>query len=596
MATLRDVIPATSARVTWLLSGIVFGTLTVALFRLQVIELSDYEEMARNNYVVEASIKAPRGEIVDRNGLIVAGSRQSFSICGIPRSMLRNDGEIELLAKVLGVEEEFIRSRLRPTGLSYRPTPIVRDVDFETLSLVEELFAELPDVMVVSEPARSYPRGRHFCHVVGYVGEVTQAEIDASTRDYVPGDFTGKAGIEKYYDDFLKGKDGQRYVQFSPGRGTGPVEVSHLEPTSPDQGMSLVLHVDDGLQLLAHSLLQERRGCVIALDVRTGGVLALASNPSFDPNLFATGMSDPDWQAILAAEGKPLINRAIQSRYPPGSVYKLVTAGAALEKGLINRRTRLRPCRGSHKFGNREFGCWKEEGHGTVDLIDAIAFSCDVYFYQLGERLSLQEFHDYADGWRMGHRTGIDLLGEVEGLVPNPDYYDRVYGERGWTRGLMLNLAIGQGELLIPPIQLVCFVAGVANGGEYLAPRCVRMAELDGKTVMFRGETVELGLDPSTIAALKESMLRVVQDPTGTGRAARLDRIKVAGKTGTAQNPHGDDHASFVCFAPYEEPEIAVFVLVENSGHGSVVAVPVAREMLSYYFGETPSGEELTLR
>ncbi|MGD8628566.1 MAG: penicillin-binding transpeptidase domain-containing protein, partial [bacterium] len=452
MATVRNGISAASTKVPSIIAAGLIGILAVALFRLQVVEYSRYRRLAKNNYVVQASIKAPRGEIVDRNGFVIAGSRQSFSICGVPRSLLANGEEILILAGILKVDEEFIRSRLEHTALSYRPTAIIRDADFATMSLIEELYVDLPDVMVVSEPVRSYPRGPHFNHIIGYVGEVTQSEIDSESGDYQPGDFIGKAGVERYYEEYLRGADGMRYVEFSPGQGTRPMEVTYLPADNPKPGMRLILNADDGLQLLAHSLLKNRRGCIIALDVKTGGVLAMVSGPTFDPNLFATGISSSDWKDIIGSPGKPLINRAIQSRYPPGSVYKLVTAGAALERGLVNLRTRFKPCTGSYRFGNRDFGCWKKDGHGSVDLIGAIEASCDVYFYQLAERLGLDSFSASSVEWHLGEKTGIDLPGEIAGVVPSKEYFDRIYGTRKWTRGVMLNLSIGQGELLITPL------------------------------------------------------------------------------------------------------------------------------------------------
>ena len=596
MATVRNGLSAASTRVPTIIAAGLIGILAVALFRLQVVEYSRYRRLAENNYVVQASIKAPRGEILDRNGFVIAGSRQSFSICGVPRSLLADDEEICVLAGILEVEEDFIRSRLEHTALSYRPTAILRDADFATMSLIEELYVDLPDVMVVSEPVRSYPRGPHFNHMIGYVGEVTQNEIASESGDYQPGDFIGKAGVERYYEEYLRGVDGMRYVQFSPGQGTRPMEVTYLPADNPRPGMRLILNADDGLQLLAHSLLKNRGGCIIALDVRTGGVLAMVSGPTFDPNLFATGISSSDWNDIIGSPGKPLINRAIQSRYPPGSVYKLVSAGAALERGVLNRRTRFKPCTGSYRFGNRDFGCWKKDGHGSVDLTGAIEVSCDIYLYQLAERLGLDNFSASSMEWHLNERTGIDLPGEIAGIVPSKEYFDELYGKRKWTRGVMLNLSIGQGELLITPLRMICFISGLANGGICHEPRCARRAEHDGRTHDFEGESVELVMSRSTIEILREGMRDVVQGDHGTGRSARQPGIEVAGKTGTAQNPHGDDHASFACFAPYDDPEIAIYVLLENAGHGGAVAAPLAGEILSYYFGEGSLEEVAILR
>jgi penicillin-binding protein 2 len=587
-----DTITKTPVRVAQAVSVGIFVFLIAALFRLQIVKGDHYAGLSESNYVVEVSIKAPRGTITDTRGEVIAGSRQAFSICGIPRRILHNKPEITRLSLILGVEEDLILSRLEETASSYRPTAIVRDVDFATLSRVEEMFADLPDVIVVSEPVRDYPSGTHFCHTVGYVGEVTQSEIKAGKGRYAPGDFIGKAGIEKAYEEHLWGKDGRRFVKFAPHGGASPIDLAYTRIEEPRRGSTVVLTLDIQLQQLASRLLEGRRGSIVVLEAPTGRVLALASSPVFDPNLFATGISAPAWAGIVKADGKPLINRAITSSYPPGSVYKMITAAVALEEGKVSKNTRFKACTGAYKFGNRVFGCWKPGGHGVTNLPEAIEVSCDVYFYQLGERLGLERFSKYAGLWYVDRKTGIDLPGEIGGLVPTPDYYNRVYGERNWTRGIMLNLAIGQGELLATPMEMACFICGIANGGTYFTPHCVERIESDEKTEHVAGKPVTLEITEPTLDLLRSSMLRAVEGPEGTGRAAALAGVEVAGKTGTAQNPHGDDHASFACFAPFESPEIVVYVLLENAGHGGAVAAPVAGEILAHFFGR-PSATEV---
>jgi penicillin-binding protein 2 len=563
----------------------VFAALAIAAFNIQVVEHSKYRAMARDNYVVQVTIKAPRGDIVDCNKAPIAGSRQAFSICAIPRSILNNARELRVLSRILGMEEADIRSRLAPVARTYRPTAIARDADFATLSVIEESFADLPDVMVIAEPLRTYPLGRIFSHMIGYVGEATEEEIKAAPLEYAAGDFIGKAGMEKQYEINLRGRDGVRSVMFTPGGGTGPIEVDDPPPRAPRSGMRLVLHADKDLQQLAFDLLAERPGCIVAVDVNSGGILAMVSSPSFDPELFAVGISGDAWREIVGSAGKPLINRALQSAYPPGSIFKIVTASMALEEGVVSPHTRFEPCRGSYRFGNRTFRCWKEEGHGSLELVDAVRVSCDVYFYQLGERLSADMFGLYGDRWGLRAPTGIDLPGEVRGTVPDAAYYDRMYGKSGWTKGVMLNLAIGQGELLLTPLELLCFVSGVANRGTYYPPRCVDHAEVGARVEKFGAPPVRLPISQTTLETLREAMLEVVAGDNGTGRSARVPGLTVAGKTGTAQNPHGADHASFVCFAPFDRPEIAVLVLLENAGHGSSEAAPLARLLLAQHFG-----------
>ena len=583
----------TPAKAVSILCVAVFVILGSALFRLQIVQGDHYWRLSERNYIVQVQLKAPRGDITDGHGRLVAGSRQSFSVCAVPRSFLQNKQEISILGRILDLDSAFIVSRLKQSSRSYRPTAILRDVDFATVSRVEELFADLPDVLVVSEPVRCYPSGIGFSHIIGYVGEVTQDEIEASRGRYGPGDFVGKAGVEKMYEAYLAGEDGEKFVKITVGGGASRVDLEDLPADAPNQGMKVVLSADYGLQTLAYRLLDGRRGSIIVLDVRSGGVLALASCPAFDPDLFATGISIADWDNIITSEGKPLLNRAIQSSYPPGSTYKIVTAGAGLESGVITAHSRFRPCRGSYRFGNRNFACWKPEGHGSADLTRAVSVSCDVYFYQLGENLGLDRFAAYGQKWHLNEPTGIDLPGEVGGLIPEAAYYDSVYGRGKWTKGIMLNLAIGQGEILLTPMEMICFVCGVANKGWYSAPRCVMRIESEDKVFVPTSRKVNLEISSATVEILRRSMLEVVEGAEGTAKVVRLPRPQVAGKTGTAQNPHGDDHAWFICFAPYEDPEIAICVMLENAGHGAAVAAPLAREILLHYF-QIPDQAEQT--
>ncbi len=558
----------TPPRVAAVLSAIIFTVLVGFLFEYQVIRGKEFEDESKKNYVIKVPLKAARGEIVDSRGGVLASSRQSFSICAVPKTTLKNKDEIALLARLLEVEEEFIVGKLSKTASSYRPAVILRDVDFATLSVVEEMSAGMPDILVVAEPVRSYPGGEWFCHLLGYVGEVTQEEVASNPAKMVRVIMDG--------DEV-------------------PIDYEDVPSKAPQPGKRVRLSARSDLQMLADSLLAGRRGCVIALAVKTGEVLALSSSPVFDPALFATGISASDWRDIIEDEDKPLLNRAIQCAYPPGSTYKLVTAAVGLETGLVTENTRYRPCPGSYRFGRRVFKCWKEEGHGSSNLTRGITVSCDVYFYQLGEKMMLEDFSSYSNLWRLADPAHIDLPNEVRGLVPDVEWYDRTYGKGRWTKGIMLNLAIGQGEVLTTPLSLLCFVCGLANGGRYPVPRCVKAVGEDGQETETTLEFINMPMSETTIATLTKAMRAVVEDEEGTGRAAHVDGYEVAGKTGTAQNPHGDDHAWFVCYAPFDGPEIALCVMVENSGHGGSVAAPMAGRMLRLYF-ETRDGERVAQR
>ena len=571
-------------KIASLITAGVFLVLAGRLFSLQIIQGAHYSNLAKRNYVVQVAIKAPRGDIVDRNGEVVAGSRQSFSICGIPRLLSRNEDEIGDLGEIIGLDPGEIVSRLSATAASFRPTAVVRDVDFATVSRIEEDFADLPDVMVVAEPVRFYPDHCAFAHLVGYVGEVTQADINASGGTYAVGDVVGRAGLEKTYENYLVGKDGLKFMRFSVAGGASPADLADLPQRSPVRGMKAILYADAGLQRLAETLLIGERGSVVALDVRTGGVLVLASSPAYDPSAFVAGISTEEWKALVEDEEKPLLNRAIQSSYPPGSTYKIVTAGSALEAGVVNENSHMGACAGAYRYGNRSFACWNKGGHGSLGLLDAIKVSCDIYFYQLGERVGLDQFHSCSQKWHLNDLTGIDLPGEVKGLIPSRAYYDARDGKGKWSKGLMLNLAIGQGEVLVTPTEMVTFVSAVAGWGRYYPPVCLASIQSSQGTMVPDRKEVTLPISHSTLDVLRRGMLAVCESPGGTGGGARLEGIEVAGKTGTAQNPHGGDHAWFVCFAPYEDPEIAICVMLENAGHGGSVGAPIAKRLMEHYF------------
>jgi penicillin-binding protein 2 len=581
----------TPPRVAAVISGVVFVVLVVFLFKYQIIEGAQFEVESRKNYVIKVPLKAARGEIVDSDGVVLAGSRQSFSICAVPKTTLKNRDEIALLAKLLAVDEEFIVGKLSKTASSYRPAVVLRDVDFATLSAVEEMSAHLSDILVVAEPVRSYPAGEWFCHILGYVGEVTQDEVKNNSTRYASGDLIGRSGVEKSYDDVLSGTEGYKLVRVSMDGDEVPIDYEDVPSVPPEPGKRVKLCAHSELQMLADSLLAGRRGCAIVLGVKTGEVLALSSNPVFDPTLFATGISAADWRNIIEDADKPMLNRAIQCAYPPGSTYKIVTAGVGLEKRLVLESTRYKPCPGSYRFGRRVFKCWKEEGHGSANLVRAITVSCDVYFYQLGERMDLEDFYSYGTLWDLPNLTHIDLPNEVKGLVPNAEWYDRAYGKGKWTKGIMLNIVIGQGEVLTTPLSMLCFICGVANDGKYPVPHCVKSIGNDGDETEMTPQLIDMPLSDTTLGTLRKAMRNVVEGDEGTGRAARVEGVEVAGKTGTAQNPHGDDHAWFVCYAPCDDPEIGVCVMVENAGHGGSVAAPIAGRLLRHYFAA--KGDEL---
>ena len=369
--------------------------------------------------------------------------------------------------------------------------------------------------------------------------------------------------------------------------------LGEKHPVLPQRGTDLTLTIDLDLQRAAENAFEPgARGAVVAIDPRNGEVLALVSKPNYDPNEFSTGITQDRWSELSGGGNYPLFNRAIQAAYPPGSTLKPFTALAALEAGAITAGTYFaQACTGEYRFGSRLFGCWKPEGHGSLALHDAIVRSCDVYFYQLGLRIGMERLADYMAKLRLSEKTGIDLPQERRGLFPDPAWYDKHFGPGRWSKGLVLNLVIGQGECGLTPVKLAQLAAFMANGGTLWRPHLIRAVgpELPSRSIAPDDSMKQVvTVTPRNLEIIRSAMESVVSDPTGTGGQSRVDSVSVAGKTGTAQNPHGKPHALFICFAPVESPRIAIAVLVENAGHGSTAAAPIARKVLEGFFHPAP--------
>jgi len=554
---------------------------------LQLARGSFYRDLSEDNYVQGFEIRAPRGLITDRHGSILADNRASLSIT-LSRMRERDDDKLaEVLADLLDIDRELVREKLAEVrGRYYGSVTLLEDASFEQVSRVEERHSELPGVKVVVTAKRRYPHGELAAHAIGYVGEISEAELTRmAPLGYAPGDVVGKSGVERRYELLLRGHDGAEYWVFdAAGRELYPFEGGPSRPARP--GSNLVLTLDAEAQAAAERALAGfEAGVVVAVEPTTGEVLVLASRPSPDPNAMVDGLSREEWADLSASPEHPLLNRAIQAAYPPGSAFKLVTAAVGLETRTVTPSERI-VCRGTYKYGIRTFRCWKPEGHGSVDLLDGITESCDVYFYQLGAKLGVATLMDWTERSGLGRPTGIDLPGETGGNVPTPAWYDRHYGRRKWSKGVVINLAIGQGELLVTPLEAGMLVCGIVNRGAVMTPHVFKRAETySGRTIASARPTLshKLPFSRPTLRFLKKAMVNVVMAPNGTGKQARIPGIEVGGKTGTAQNPHGEDHSWFVSFAPAHEPEIVVAVLVENAGSGGAVAAPIAREVMKAY-------------
>lgn len=565
-----------------------FGLVVLGLLRLQVVQHEELTRLAEQNRVRLDVLRAPRGVIRDRNGRVLADNQPSFDIVFRPmpaESASRARAAITpaWIAQVAALIEDDtldVRRRVAEANRTGQTAVLRRTAPYAVLAAVEELRVDLPGLDVQVAPIRRYPERGAGAQLLGYAGQINDQEL-ASRRDagYRLGDLIGKTGVERRYEELLRGQDGAEFVVVNAmGKRVSGLEGS--PPRLPVAGHDVTLTIDlDVQRALEEAMSHVRHGAAVAIDPRDGSVLAMVSRPQFDPNEFSRGISFARWRELTAGGGNPLLNRAIQSAYPPGSTFKIVTMLAGLHHGLVSARTHQpTSCTGGYYFGGRRFGCWDHDGHGSVDLVGALQHSCDVYFYQLGLAMGLDRMQSTARALGLGARTGIDLPAEAGGLVPDNAWYARRFKTASWPRGLLLNLAIGQGELLTTPLQLATMTAIVANGGRAIRPHVVRGVE---GTPGFR---LEKPLEPGLVTdvehwrAVHEAMELVVE--AGTARSVQLPGIAVAGKTGTAQNPHGDDHALFVCYAPADRPTLALAIVAENSGHGGSVCGPIAANVL----------------
>ena len=586
----------TRIRVAYFILVFIFCLLFVRLWYLQIIGGDYYRKLSENNRIRIQKIKAPRGLILDVRGQILASNRPSFDICLVPQDAIHPEIVLKHLAGLLGSDLSRLKKRVemsrgRPP---FEPIRLETDVSRDAIALVLTHRLDLPGVAVVSTPVRYYPHETLACHLLGHLGEISPQELDQPEFSrYEMGDFIGKYGVEQIMELQFKGVDGGYQAEVD---ATG-YKINVMGRVNPLPSHNVILTIIADLQKTAEDALGDKAGAVVAVDPRNGRVLAMVSNPAFNPNLFSRGISLHDWDNLINNPKHPLMNRCIQSLHPPGSTYKLITAAAALEEGLINRDTSFF-CGGSLRCGNRSYRCWKKAGHGKIDLVRGVAESCDVYFYNLGSLLGPDALAKYAKGFGFGVLTGISLNNEKPGFIPTSGWYQSRYGIP-WQAGESLSIAIGQGSNQVTPLQLVMAYASIANGGILYKPLCVdRIVTIDGRVIKRFDPQIKarIPLSQENIKLLRECLWSAVNTPSGTGWRARLPHVDVAGKTGTAQvislnreksSQPGRrflDHAWFVSFAPKEGARIAVVVLVEHGGHGGSAAAPIAKKVISRFF------------
>jgi penicillin-binding protein 2 len=556
------------------------------LYQLQYIYRDEYGKRSEENSI-RTVVKVPvRGYVYDRKGKLIVDNRPSYIVMLTPIDF--NAANIPLLSSILQMDEESLREKIRKARQFslFNPTRIKRDIDFRTLSMLEENKSNLPGIEVQVESKRYYAMPAHASHMLGYVKEISDWQLDKLGEYYQQGDVVGSSGLEAKYEKYLRGEKGFEFIsQNSKGQVIGNFNNGKYD-ISPKDGLDLHLAIDADVQALAESLLAGNRGAVVAIDPKDGGVIALASKPDYDLSYFS-GVTPPDvWKRLNEDEEKPLFNRATLTRYPPGSSFKMILAIAALENHVIDENWRIQ-CRGAFVYGRKVF---KDlHVHGSTNVVEAIQRSCNVFFYQLMLKVGLDPWSEYGKEFGFGQATKIDILEENSGLLPSTEYYNRVYGKGKWTQGYLVSLGIGQGEVGVTPLQMACYASMLANKGHYSQPHIVQtIYNKSANTTDTVGvEHHDLHISERTWQIVREGMRRVVMEPGGTGGAARIPGIVVAGKTGTAENPHGKSHAWFIGFAPFDNPKIAICVLVENVGYGGSFAAPIAGMcMEKYLYGE----------
>jgi len=575
--------------------GIAFLLIVIRLWHLQILNAEDYRAMSENNRLRFVPVAASRGTVLDRAGKVLVSNRPSFSLAVIPQEVTDKNALLELLSTLLGLDRTEISERWEKNRhrAKYYPIVLASNLSRDQVEIIEENRMRLQGVEIEMKPVREYTSKELAAHLLGYISEISEKELDSEAfEEYNPGDYVGKNGIERAMEKELHGGDGGRQLEVD-ARGRILRIISEKGPTV---GNSVVLTIDAALQKQAEKAFGDQPGAAVAMDVTTGEILAFASNPGFDPALFCGTLPADVWQGYLEDKRHPLENKALSGQYPPGSTFKVITALAGLQGGTINEAAAIN-CSGSYTMGGSKFNCWNKKGHGTTNLHKSLRESCDVFYYQLGEKLGVDKIAAAARAFKLGAPLGVELLNEKSGLIPTSEWKQKRFGKR-WYHGETLPVSIGQGAVLMTPIQLASMTATIANEGTIYRPHLVkRIVDPDGKTVRETNNEIigTASFPKESFRLVKLGMLAVVNEPGGTGAKARQYDVKVAGKTGSSQvvkmrNGKNSskyefrDHAIFVAFAPFEKPEIAVSVVVEHGEHGGSAAAPIAGKILRAYF------------
>lgn len=558
---------------------IVFGILTVKFFQLQVAQHRKFEEKSNINSVRLERLGAPRGSIVDRNGKIIVDNAPTYVLNAYPDQIKNLDSTLFKVGDLLNIDTAVFKTNYHKNYRGFfTPVRLIKDLSLEQILVLEEHKINIPGIEYDQIQERNFPSDINGSHFLGYVKEVDRENIQNLHKpdQYRHGDLVGWQGLEKVYEEHLKDKKGIEYKAVDAfGRTIG--SIIERDKINPEPGAELKIAIDVDLQKFTENLLIEKRGCVIVGDPTTGEIISYVNSPTYPSDLFTGATNIKTWDNILNDPEKPLLDRNAKGLYPPGSTFKMIVLAYLLEKRLINPNRQIY-CSGSYKYGNRTFGCWEETGHGGVNFDKALIESCDVYFYQVIQEIPLDEWSEFCRQFGFGSKTGVDLPTESRGVVPNKEYLDNLYGKRRWTSGVKLNLSIGQGETLVTPLQLFTYINLLYTHGKTYQPHFRLNIETEPITLSNFAE--------STWNRLNRLLHRVVTDKKGTGKAAnpRIKGLDVAGKTGTAENPHGEPHAWFIGYAEKDDVVRSYVVLLENAGHGGDEAAPITRQILKFIY------------
>ncbi len=587
------------------LTLIAFFLLTLRLFFLQIIQGKKYRTLSSNNRIRLTRVKSSRGVIYDRNKNVLTTTRPSYLATITPEDTDDWDAELAFLSKIINLPKEKLYKKIHSSSKRkpYKQIVLKKDLNFFEVASIEGYKLDLPGINVEVEAVRSYPENEFAAHLLGYMGEISEQQLRKKKYHNIrSGDQIGQYGLEKVSNDYLIGLDGGKQIEVDAhGR-----EIRILGSKTPTPGNNLVLTIDIRLQKFIEQLLEKKVGAIVAMDPGNGEILALASTPSFNPNSFASGMSQKEWLTLVNNPLNPLRNRTIQSHYPPGSIFKIIVAIAGLETGAIDESIVFH-CGGHINIGRWKFRCWKKTGHNQIRLHDALVHSCNVFFYHAATKIGPEAIAHYAKLFGLGKPTGICLENEESGFIPTPEWKKRVLKTK-WYPGDTLSMSIGQGYISVTPLQLVNLISAIANGGTLFRPKLFRyVLNSQGEITHFFPPSIirNLQISARTLQTVQLALFGVVNEH-GTGARARLPEVEVAGKTGTAQivslkeNMEDEDlperlkdHAWFCGYAPFSNPEIALVVLIEHGGTGGKTCAPLAREIFQKYFDlkHTPGGQ-----